>query len=660
MSNISGNLIMGDWSRLVSLITENYGPSYDPSNRKEIRAKLLSLLRREIPYVSKDVLVRALDDALKVKVTVDWYHLICIILTSLPGWWVKIANNPGFNASTMLLLTDGTVMCQEEGGINWKRLTPDIHGSYVNGSWSDLAPMHWTRRYFASAVLKDGRVIVSGGEYSNAGGWTNKTEIYDPTIDAWTEISPPPGWSGVGDAPCAVLPDGRFLLGHFSSTKTAIYDPDTDTWTAGPLKGSSSSEESWVLLPDDTVVTVRCNSSQQAEKYDPASNTWVNANTLPVNIIEVSSSEIGAGVLLNDGRAFYAGATNHTALYTPPAIATDPGTWVAGPDFPNAPSGQSVGCKDTPSCLLTNGRVLIAAGPVDGNRDSWLTPTLFYEFNGTTLSRISDPPNSTDVPYIGRMLLLPTGQVLFAAQTNEIYAYTYFSCPDVCWRPHITSSPSVVCPLFSYSLFGRLFNGMSQAVGYGDDASAATNYPLVRIRNIATGSISYCRTFDHSTMAVDTGQSIVSTSFTVPSSIEEGLSELCVVANGISSPCVPVYVRSFSFDDRFAHWEAWVQLIGSLADGDLWVLGPNGPIPVDPWGEKYREDVTAARKQALDGLRMLQNLGVKIAAERKKESDLIEGAPDEGSEEGEKNGRGSKGAHAKNGHVTTCRVVISV
>lgn len=626
----------GDWSVLASHITENFGPAYDPTHREQIRTKLLAMLIREIPHLSKDALKRALDEALKISVTVDWDRFLCIILTSLPGWWVKVTNNPGFGVSTMLLLTDGTVMCQEEGGVNWKKLTPDIYGSYINGTWSDLAPMHWTRRYYASAVLKDGRVIISGGEYSNAGGWTDKTEIYNPVTDTWIEINPPPGWGGVGDAPCAVLPDGRFFIGHFSSTKTAIYDPDTDTWTAGPIKGSSSSEESWVLLSDGTVVTVRCDSSQLAEKYDPASNTWVNAGTLPVNIIEVPSSEIGAGVLLNDGRAFFAGATNHTAVYTPPAIATDLGTWTAGPDFPNDASGQSVGCKDTPSCLLTNGRVLIAAGPVDGTRDSWLKPTLFHEFDGTALTRVSDPPNSTDVPYIGRMMLLPTGQALFAAQTNEVYAYTYFSCPDVSWRPYITSAPSIVQPTLSYSIFGRLFNGMSQAVGYGDDASAATNYPLVRIRHVATDKVRYCRTFNHSTMGVDTGGAIVSTNFAVPSDIEDGQSELCVVANGISSQYVPLEVRSLLPTDAFIHRESWNLLITSLADGDLCVLGPNGPIPVDPWGQQYKEAASAARKQALDGLRMLEKLGGEVSLQRKKEADKIEGAPDEGSEEAEK------------------------
>ncbi|HEY7187194.1 MAG TPA: hypothetical protein VH436_11640 [Vicinamibacterales bacterium] len=626
------DMTSGSWSTLATRITDNFGPSFDPKRKDELRDKLIRLLTREIDHVSDHVVIKAVDDALKIKVKLDWHRFLCIILSSLPGRWVKLANNPGFNASTMLLLTDGTVMCQEEGGLRWKKLTPDSTGSYINGTWTDLAPMHWTRRYYASAVLSDGRVFVSGGEYSNAGSETNKTEIYDPVIDTWTELTAPSGWTTIGDAACAVLPDGRLLLGHLDSTKTAIFDPASDTWTAGPTKGVSSSEESWVLLPDDTVVTVRCNSSQQAEKYDPASNAWVSAGTLPVNIIEVASSEIGAGVLMNDGRAFYAGATNHTALYTPPAVATDPGTWVAGPDFPNSSAGQSVGCKDTPSCLLTNGRVLIAAGPVDGQKNSWLTPTMFHEFNGSSIYRVADPPNATNVPYIGRMLLLPTGQVLFAAQTNEIYAYTYFACPDATWRPYITAAPSSVLGGLSYTVSGRLFNGMSQAVGYGDDASAATNYPLVRIRNLASGNVRYCRTHGHSTMGVATGTAISSTNFTVPRNIEGGPSELCVIANGISSACVPIGAYRFPFFDP-RDWAEWVLLIGSLADGPLWVLGPHGPIPVDPWGPKVAQAAKAARKQIVDGLRTLTKLGEQVASLRAAAAARVELAPDEGSEE---------------------------
>ena len=57
------------------------------------------------------------------------------------GTWTALTNQPTFGASTMLLLTDGTVMCQAEGAKSWWQLAPDVNGSYLNGSWSALADM---------------------------------------------------------------------------------------------------------------------------------------------------------------------------------------------------------------------------------------------------------------------------------------------------------------------------------------------------------------------------------------------------------------------------------------------------------------------------------------------------------------------------------------
>ena len=130
----------------------------------------------------------------------------------MAGNWHALNNQPTFSASTMLLLTDGTVMCQDGGGTAWWKLTPDLTGDYINGTWSPLASMHHTRLYYASAVLRDGRVIISGGEYSDAGSETNTGELYYPTLDMWVEIPSPLSWSEVGDAACCVLPDGRLLV----------------------------------------------------------------------------------------------------------------------------------------------------------------------------------------------------------------------------------------------------------------------------------------------------------------------------------------------------------------------------------------------------------------------------------------------------------------
>src|SRR4051794_23147149 len=199
-----------DESDLADRLRRSFGEGFDPAGATSIKPELLKTIERELPHHSAEQVARAFDGAVgHLRVRVDWSRFLCVLLGLLPGWWTKLAHQPGFDASTMLLLTDGSVMCQEEGGKRWRKLTPDATGDYVNGTWSDLAPMHWTRRYYASAVLADGRVFVSGGEYSDAGSETNKTEIYEPTTDTWTEVAPPSGWTRVGDAACAVLPDGR-------------------------------------------------------------------------------------------------------------------------------------------------------------------------------------------------------------------------------------------------------------------------------------------------------------------------------------------------------------------------------------------------------------------------------------------------------------------
>src|SRR5213595_4031575 len=75
-----------------------------------------------------------------------------------------------------ILLTDGTVMLQDDGCRDWWKLTPDEFGSYVNGTWTQLAstPAGYSPLYHSSAVLPDGRVIIEGGEYNFLQPvWTN-------------------------------------------------------------------------------------------------------------------------------------------------------------------------------------------------------------------------------------------------------------------------------------------------------------------------------------------------------------------------------------------------------------------------------------------------------------------------------------------------------
>ena len=110
--------------------------------------------------------------------------------------WTALKNAPPFGTpGTMLLESDGTVLVHNEpdnnttGGTNqWWKLTPAANGSYVNGTWSQIAsmPSDYAPLYFASAVLPDGRMIVEGGEYNGDNAvWSDQGEIYNPVTNTW-------------------------------------------------------------------------------------------------------------------------------------------------------------------------------------------------------------------------------------------------------------------------------------------------------------------------------------------------------------------------------------------------------------------------------------------------------------------------------------------
>ena len=453
---------------------------------------------------------------------------------------VTLTHQAPDGAEVQFQMTDGTVIVQGFEGQDWWKLTPDINGSYVNGTWTQLASLaaNYDPYAEASAVLADGRLLIEGGEY-NFGqfAFVNLGAVYDPLTNVWTPLTPPPGWDYIGDSPSLVLPNKHYLIGRKFDMQMAELDPATMTWTARGSSGKSdwNAEEGWTLMPDGSILTVDVLNHPNSERYIPSQQRWVSDGNTPVDLQgppEVGCinygggqycppGEIGPAILRPDGTVFATGAhhtgapTGHTAVYHPGSSPTDPGTWTAGPDFPN---GDDAG--DNFAALLPNGKVL-----VEGNTGR------FYEFDGTNFT--------ATVRGSGSLMVLPTGEILVGG--SQVYRPTGNGLQI--WSPFITICPATVQRGHTYTVYGRQFNGFSQAAGYGDEFETATNYPLVRIKNNATGHVFYARTHDHSTMGIVTRSVPTFTFFDVNPATETGPSTLVVVTNGLASNPINVTVQ---------------------------------------------------------------------------------------------------------------------
>jgi len=457
------------------------------------------------------------------------------------GSWLPLTSTLGTNGGHMLLLSDATVMVQNGISERWFRLTPDKNGSYMNGTWSNMAPMSYSRDFYASVVLQDGRVLIAGGEHPTNGPQKTNSEVFNLVTNGWYPTGKNAGVT-FSDSESVILPDGTViahpLLGTNSPSLVMHYFPSSDIWTFGATNTGSQGETTWVKLPDDSILTVN-DKSQVSERYIPALDQWIKDANVPVNLF--SNAETGPAFLLPDKRAFFLGASGKTALYTPTGD-TNKGSWVIGPDIPDNRYAD-----DAPGAMMVNGKVLCAAGALAPNGGS-PPPMWFYEYDysiGTTgaFYRASSPTNSsTGTSFFANsyqlyMLDLPDGTILFCDngdKSGQLYVYQPDTPPLASGKPTIDSVSWNADG--SLHLSGTLFNGITQGASFGDDAQQDSNYPLVRF-TAGGGRVYYGRTYNWSSTSVRTGKRVVTTEAKVPEAVSDspGTYSLQVVANGNAS-----------------------------------------------------------------------------------------------------------------------------
>jgi hypothetical protein len=492
------------------------------------------------------------------------------------GKWAAVTTAPVSGLSNPLLLTDGTVIVAVADTPAWYKLTPDITGSYVNGTWSRIASLpiingtQYGPLYHASAVLPDGRVIIQGGEYnvSCSNGketWTSLGAIYDPVANTWTAVSPPrgKGWTntdtlcsdkangGIGDAQSIVLPDGVFLLAAccanpavdalFNATTLAYASTRAPSDPCVPCGGGTyQDEQGYTLLPGGNVLTIDVWDPPNAQQYTPATRVWTRIAPTPVSLIDPTACgnfEIGPAVTRPDGTVVaFGGNTGCTGQPDPTAIyQSSKNTWIQGPNVPAAcGSGGTTNCTlaDAPAAMLPSGNILFAA-----SAGAYHSPTHFFEFtSANTIEQVADTHDfaGSSSSYFYNFLVLPTGQILETDFSDIAEVYTPTGTPNRSWAPTISSIPRTLSPGHSYKIAGTQLNGLSQGAAYGDDVQGATNFPIVAIRNNVTRHVFFAKTFGFSTLSIAPGARSTA-SFIVAADTETGASSLYVLANGISS-----------------------------------------------------------------------------------------------------------------------------
>lgn len=262
------------------------------------------------------------------------------------------------------------------------------------------------RRSHQATLLRNGSVLVTGGEAYNSPGLTATAEIFDSATGTWRVTNSPALQARAGHT-ATLLKDGRVLLtgGSTDPRNCEIYDPSTDLfYPAAPMTYGRSGHAA-VLLSDGRVIVVggyeAAPSATIIEAYSPTNDSWNVLGAYPgladegIALIPLSDGTIlAAGGFESNTQA----ATKEVYRY---AAVPAPGTWLPMTSLlSDWRSGFS-------ALSIPGDRVLFIGGAAWGNP---LVPEVYSPFSGATGS--TTPTAWADVPDGFAATTLPNGNVL--------------------------------------------------------------------------------------------------------------------------------------------------------------------------------------------------------------------------------------------------------
>src|SRR5258706_941640 len=166
------------------------------------------------------------------------------------------------------------------------------------------ASLNVERRGHTATQLKDGKILVAGGE--NTGGVVNQAEVCDPATHVFLIVGTSAGRT---DHTATLLSDGRVLLpgGRDQVSgldSTEIFNPADNSFSPGPSMKRARGGHSATVLSDGRILLAGGDAQGSAEIYDPA------AELFTVGPLMTEPRALHGAALLQDGSVLIAGGVD--------------------------------------------------------------------------------------------------------------------------------------------------------------------------------------------------------------------------------------------------------------------------------------------------------------------------------------------------------------
>ena len=336
------------------------------------------------------------------------FSITLLLRASLPtvatGTWVAAGNlSAARSGACTAVLGDGRLLISGGADANGPTGTADLFST--SGSWEAAASMTAQRSHQSCAALPNGHVLVAGGTTSS-GGITNSAEIYDPSADSWTQ-------AGVmndarSGATASVLQDGRVLIAGGQSSGGAlntleIFDPNSGNFSHAGTMSSPRQDHAAAVLSDGRVLLVGgssdgANALATTDIYDPQAGSVSAGPAMSMPRARHTATTLLDGTVVVIGGSDY---TNDLAS----AEFFDP----AANNFNAASSLVTARSKHSAFLLPNNNEVLVVGGQSAGadlaSAELYIPWQKAFQATGAMATPRSDATGAALTNVNGRLLM---------------------------------------------------------------------------------------------------------------------------------------------------------------------------------------------------------------------------------------------------------------